>query len=359
MADGPAVDEFELTLLGPGRGESVVAHVGDGQWLIVDCCVQKSGGAAPLDYLASIGVDSSAVRWLVASHWHDDHVRGFSGLVERCGQADVFASTALELDEFLILAAAEPDRQFRGPSGVSEMATTIDLLRERGTRLSVVGADTRLHLRMATEDLATFELWSLSPSAADRLDALTQFSEYALKVGDPKLAIPRPPRNPASVVLFAQFGSATALLAGDLEASNDDARGWQAIVASPGRPKQRSEFLKVPHHGSEDAHDPAMWDHLLVTSPPAMVAPMRQGNVDLPRQTDIERLLDCTDRAWVTHDRTVGQSAPRPNAVVKTIRESTRDFVSLQTTPGRVTLRCPSHDPSNVTVDAPLPARRL
>ena len=34
----PRDDEFELTLLGPGYGESIVMHVGDGAWVLVDSC---------------------------------------------------------------------------------------------------------------------------------------------------------------------------------------------------------------------------------------------------------------------------------------------------------------------------------
>ena len=35
----PGRREFELTLLGPGYGESIVLHVGDGIWILVDSCL--------------------------------------------------------------------------------------------------------------------------------------------------------------------------------------------------------------------------------------------------------------------------------------------------------------------------------
>ena len=72
----PRDDEFELTLLGPGYGESIVMHVGEGAWVLVDSCGRANAPAA-LEYLGTLGVDpAEAVKLIVASHWHDDHVRG-------------------------------------------------------------------------------------------------------------------------------------------------------------------------------------------------------------------------------------------------------------------------------------------
>ncbi|MCB9390300.1 MAG: hypothetical protein H6512_12295 [Acidimicrobiia bacterium] len=45
----PDSREFEVTLMGPGTGESLVVHMGDNRWMIVDCFVDgESGEAAPL-----------------------------------------------------------------------------------------------------------------------------------------------------------------------------------------------------------------------------------------------------------------------------------------------------------------------
>lgn len=33
---GPRLDEIEVSLLGPGYGESVVVHMGGGEWMVVD-----------------------------------------------------------------------------------------------------------------------------------------------------------------------------------------------------------------------------------------------------------------------------------------------------------------------------------
>ena len=78
----PASDEIEVSLFGPGYGECVLIHLGLGEWLVVDSCVnQYAGGTPALDYLQTIGVDiAHAVVIVTASHWHDDHIRGLSAL---------------------------------------------------------------------------------------------------------------------------------------------------------------------------------------------------------------------------------------------------------------------------------------
>ena len=68
MSQRPEDDEIEITLLGPGRGECCVLHVGGGEWLVIDSCVTQTGHPAALFYLESLGVSPTAVRWIVATH---------------------------------------------------------------------------------------------------------------------------------------------------------------------------------------------------------------------------------------------------------------------------------------------------
>ena len=77
----PEKSEFEITFLGPGYGESIVLHVGSGIWVVVDSCIDSDGTSSALNYLESIGLNPSRdVALIVATHWHDDHIRGMSQL---------------------------------------------------------------------------------------------------------------------------------------------------------------------------------------------------------------------------------------------------------------------------------------
>jgi len=59
----PAADEIEVTLFGPGYGEAIAVHLGEGVWLLVDSCVDPDSKApASGTYLEGFGVDPSQVR---------------------------------------------------------------------------------------------------------------------------------------------------------------------------------------------------------------------------------------------------------------------------------------------------------
>ncbi|MCY3968240.1 MAG: MBL fold metallo-hydrolase, partial [bacterium] len=298
----PQDDEIEITLLGPGRGECCVLHVGGGEWLIVDSCVTQTGDPAALAYLESLGVAPNAVRWVVATHWHDDHIRGFAKLVEECSSARVIHSAALEDDEFMMLAELGADSFIEGSSGVKEMWNVWTHLKNSGRDApQLASADYRIYQRSA--DLAPDrEIWALSPSSASVADAISGFSALTAKPGQPKRAIPRPKRNPSSVVIWVRVGEAIALLGADLERSSDDSKGWRAIVNSNGRPSERAHVVKIPHHGSADAHDQAMWDDLLVPQPIAGLTPFKQGHVALPRDSDRASIPRQPSQAGLTRD---------------------------------------------------------
>lgn len=356
---GPADDQLEVTLLGPGRGESVAVHYGDGAWIIVDSCVHRDGRPAALTYLDSIGVSPSAVTHLVASHWHDDHIRGFGDLVAACPLATVVISSALECDEFFVLAASEGDSLISGPSGVRELGRVLRSTADSGQPLELARADQRLVVRSASAATPASEVWALSPSSATLVDAIREFAALAPAVGASKRAVPRPERNPHCVVLWIEVGEVRAILGADLERASTPDRGWTAIVDSAGRPQGSCHFIKIPHHGSEDAHDERMWTELLVPAPHAGVTPFRQGRVALPRESDAARIAGLTEHAWLTRGTPDSRSPVRPRAVERTIAEMGGSLRMTSVEPGRVTFRCGADTPDHWTVDAPNPAVRL
>ena len=92
-------------MLGPGYGEGVLVHAGGGEWLVVDSCLGADGEPAALNYLRGLDVDpSTTVKMVVATHWHDDHIRGMARLVAACPSARFCCASALKTDEFLGVA---------------------------------------------------------------------------------------------------------------------------------------------------------------------------------------------------------------------------------------------------------------
>ncbi len=193
----PEKNEFELTLLGPGYGESVVLHVGGGVWVIVDSCVDTNGTPQALRYLESIDVDPVK---------------------------------AIELEDVAVL------------------------------------------------------------------------------------------------------------LGSDLEK-----RGWTAVLENVALRDGKASVFKVPHHGSEDAHEPGVWKQMLELDPLAVLTPWRRGNRTLPIQRDVKRILSHTPNAYATARVGSSTRAPvsRASMVRRTIRESGIRLRRLVMSPGFVRLRYP------------------
>src|ERR1700726_2268891 len=132
----PGSDSFELSLFGCGVGESAALHLGHGEWIIVDSCrINKSDEPLPLIYPRECGIDpASAVKLIVLTHWHDDHVDGASSIVEACPNARIALSAAFVADEFAQLLGLYGlgDRIVdRRTSGVRELGSVMSISEQR------------------------------------------------------------------------------------------------------------------------------------------------------------------------------------------------------------------------------------
>lgn len=295
----------EVVLIGPGYGESVLLNLGDECWIVVDSCVRRnSHGSLALEYLVERGVDvSKHVRMIIASHWHDDHVRGLATVVEACTSSRFVCSSALRRDEFLALLNHSISVSSRFSSGVEEFRNILSILESR--KQSPIWANgARRVLLSPTRDVEA--VWTLSPSDRDTLNAMRNFVAVAT---DNKAAsrIPAIPPNDAAVAVIVELANGESVLLGaDLEhhvGASD--RGWHAVINDSGRPRVSSTLYKVAHHGSANAHCPSMWlegsecdsriddesPSLLVTGETVCIlAPWRRGRSRLPKKSDVERL---------------------------------------------------------------------
>ena len=310
----PSEDEVEVTLLGPGYGESVVVHIGQGSWIIVDSCIDDAREPQALEYLQAIGVEPhSAVRLVVATHWHDDHIRGMAKLVDVCENADFCCAAALRREEFLAAIHGHNRRgPFAGSSGVREMHTVFAGLAERERRPIFALADRRFFTSESCE------IWSLSPHDDEFVRFLDSIGTLFPREGETKTRIPDVSPNHVAVVLWIQVHDVVVLLGADLET-----QGWVRIVESQGRPQERATAFKVPHHGAASAYEPRVWREMLERRSVAVLTPWQRGGNVLPTQEDMHRILADTGHAYLTSraDRSV-RAQRRDRAIERSIREA-------------------------------------
>jgi hypothetical protein len=294
----PGVSELEVSIFGPGYGECIVVHLGAGQWMIVDSCLDtRRRSHPPLDYLRGIGVDvSSQVQLVVASHWHDDHVRGLSEVFAECEQARFCCSAALQFGELLNLLGRLANERPARRAALWEMRQVFDRLQIRG-RSYVQWAMENMRL-FTREGAVACEVTALSPSGAAFHDALTRFAGIKEEVDRACRPGARP--NHTSIALHVQVGGNAALLGADLEEPGDEAVGWSAILRSPNRPMQRATVFKVAHHGSANAHHDGIWDDLLTGEPAALLSPFQRGSVRLPTDGRLEQIATRAVETYIT-----------------------------------------------------------
>jgi hypothetical protein len=291
----PADDEVELTAFGPGYGESLVIHLGMGEWMLVDSCI-RAGRLPALDHLRSMGVDpNTAVKLLVATHWHDDHVRGIARAAAECGEALFVLSDALHQDELITgLAGVRPGMFGRVPSGVDELGEVVRHLERADELHRLAWGLVRRQLYRLLSPVGA-EVIALSP--CDKVVTETRRgigSQLSSVHDDAPRPIPKPDRNEGAVVLWVHVGDASLLLGADLEETDDDETGWTAVVGSMKDDSRQGagEVFKVPHHGSVNGHQELVWTKLLVEQPEAVVCPHVLGRNSLPTKEHLDLLCE-------------------------------------------------------------------
>lgn len=349
----PSPTEIEVSVFGPGFGESIALHLGEGIWAIVDSCIAPdSQEPTALEYLRQLQVDvAQAVRLVIATHWHDDHVRGLGAILRACPNARFFCSAAMQGQEIMRLIERNARQLLLETTGVSEFAQVVDELRRRQSVgqprafFSPEFAIANLPLWPARAASVGFaEIRALSPSSAAMAVGQARISELAQERRARRLPALTP--NHASVVLWVRVGGVEVLLGSDLEERSDPGLGWSAILQSPSCPSNTASAFKTAHHGSSNGEQPAIWTNLLAAGPVTVTTPFVHGRVNLPEVEVARRICERSSSAFLTAFPLSRRSPRRSPAVERTIRESVRWIRQVQHVQGHVRLRREAADPN-------------
>jgi len=332
----PEPDELEISLFGPGFGECVVAHLGWGDWIIVDSCVAPDGKTpAGLAYLKDLGVEpAAAVKRVVATHWHNDHVRGLAQTMQECVGAKFICSQALFTPELIALTDLWK-RQRLVVSPVSELTGVLDAIAKSNSALQGSSGDSRLGFAIANRCLwrrprsrgaggdTSAEVHALSPADAAVRESLKDIAAL-FPAGDmlTKPVSSRP--NQFAVVLWLRVAGLCCLLGADMEEQHNRHGGWSLIAESPERPTGEASAFKVPHHGSVTGECETVWTRMLLSDPMAVLTPFRCGRVRLPTPEDVSRICTRTPRAFITAGFRDRSSRGKTGTVNRTIWETVR-----------------------------------
>jgi hypothetical protein len=276
---------LQVTVLGRAVGESVVVRFGGLGWLVVDSFVSRRR-AAPLRYIEHVGGDPADIRWVCATHWHNDHVKGLSEVLAAAGTDATFFSPAISDPKRLarVIAAAETaaaDSTEELDFGADSFGLVLEELDNREEPLSLTAARSFILRRGGVAVSA------LSPTAWALHRGQASVSRDLVTEPAPNTAAAVLEPNLTSIALWLETPTHVVLLGGDLERHEEF--GWSRAITETAdtRGERRATLLKVPHHGSEDADDDAMWDSLMSVDAFGVVTPFR---TTLPSTSDLQRL---------------------------------------------------------------------
>ncbi len=361
----PHPDKLEVSIFGSGVGECIVIHLGNGQWMIVDSCLDPSiKQPVSLQYLENLGVDvATAVKIVLVTHWHDDHIGGLSTIVEKCTLARVCYSAALLKQEFLSVVSAYSGRLSlvdRYTSGTKEIARVIRALKNRvhnsneycvNSMVPVV-ADKVLFDRNTGNYSCTVR--ALSPSDKSFEKALVSFSQLIPAKKDERVTLTSQRiQNHNAIALWVQFNEQKILVGSDLEETGDPQMGWSAVVDSAVRPNGKAGIFKIPHHGSPNGHHEKVWQEMVKKGDSiSVVTCFSKGNPSRPHSSDINRIKEYTSNLFYTSKQ--NRRPPKHEAAVeRTLRGMVKDRKLIESKAGHVQIRTVQEEQLIVNLKTP------
>lgn len=317
---------------GGGYGESIVIHLGNHDWIIVDSCIDKETGTAiPLLFLEENEIDFSNVKRIICTHWHKDHINGMPQIIENCDKADfVFAraNNKKKFYEFIELDYNNKDR--------FENSTTSDFrqcLNSLNVDAQIYRASYDQVLYSKVNGSQKISVSALSPSEQVNEDYEIELSDLIDQASKSDIRIPSLSPNDKSVVLLLEIGRHNVLLGGDLEVRKDEKYGWLNITRFSNivRGAKKSTFFKIPHHGSKNGFHKEIWDLLLEESPLATITPYSKSS--LPKEDMLQKYTELTESLHLTskpkiynkpkkRDRQITKAILDLNPTVKELKKS-------------------------------------
>lgn len=310
----------EITIIGTGGGygESVVINLGDNYWVVVDSCMDPiSKKSLTIEYLENSGVNISLdVKLILCTHWHDDHIKGISKLLEKATSSQFCFTQVTDIKKFIQLIKMDFNKRLNNSlnSSTIEFNECLEILKSRGVKPIYAMQD-----RLIYKNNDAF-VYSLTPSDLTLENFNLELNQILNKEFDNNVKIIAKKPNNKSIVLYLKIGKHSAILGADLEVTKNPLEGWENILSNCLVINTKSSLFKIPHHGSENAYHQMIWSQLLHEDPISLISPWNLNN-KLPQSVMVQKYCNHSKYVYLTSN-VVGhnKSKPREKSIEKLIK---------------------------------------
>lgn len=315
----PDSDEFEITTIGAGHqsGESVVLHLENGQWVIIDSCVSEKK-VLPLYYLEQIGVPFENVKFVICTHWHEDHVKGLPDILRECPNAKFYTPNVGDNRIFLKFVLKRLKLSFTSKSKVWKIFN--DCYKVLSNRTTLQKPNFFQH-EMVVYTSPNVDLFCLSPSDNMRQN----FEEILLAANTDVETIEAENKlddNMCSLSFALRFHDKRIIIGGDLECNRKDKedccecikhcgekseKGWCNILEEINlfTDYQDYEYIQLSHHSSINGFCPRIWDEFCKRDEMICTSTIFSNNkkVNLPTKEMLEAYMNLSKSYYITSTR--------------------------------------------------------
>jgi len=333
----PNLGIAEINLIGTGGryGESLLVHLGNNEWIVVDSCINpRTNKILPLELIIEKSIKPEQIKYVICTHWHDDHIKGISKIFEYATDADFVFARANDPKKFFQMLGCDYKKinYYTSNSSTLEFHECIGLLEERNRQPIYAFVDRVIH-NTSYLDLPV-EIYSLSPSDYSSLKFDEQLSYLMNEFLQSNKKIPYVNPNHRSVALLLKLGQHDVILGSDLQMIKDDNRlGWGHIISSSRtfRGIDTPNYFKIPHHGSENGFIPDLWDNTLSKNATSSMTPWKVGKYELPPQRMVDLYKSYTNDLYITSTpKQSNKPKKRPSKIRKDINQFKANISELR-----------------------------
>ena len=297
-------DLVSIIVFGPGYGESIVIYIPHLGWGVIDSClyrVKRNTINPALEYLKSKNV--THLSFLILTHPHKDHFQGFNLIIDHfLGQIDRICYYSGDgIREYRTFLTKKHILREPGLVALANIFKKFAQAKKAGAHILNISERTEI-VRRDTYGNQEVEIIALSPSE-DSIKKYVQLLHKAISIKDGEFLsdINDRKHNLLSSAILCKIGGLSLIFGSDLEAGDNKYMGWKGVMRNPDSLDLSAHFVKVPHHGSENAFYEPIWKEFSKNnSPVSVITPYDRESDPLPRIKIIRKIANLSNTIAIT-----------------------------------------------------------